>query len=224
MTSKDPKDKPMREHVVDTLRGEILALRFEPGKKLVERKLCEMTGASRTALREGLRQLEAEGLIEIVPNRGPIVPRLTATQARDIYAMRALLEGEIAALSAERASGRDLAELDTIAGQVTGAMEASDRLALISAKRAWYTWGLARADNVEMETVMWRLLGRSSLVWPLLMARGVADAEGSSSEIDAIADAIRAHDGAAARAAARVHMERAGAEVVAFLARDADIL
>jgi Transcriptional regulators len=77
--------RPVRQQVVDFLRDEILALRFTPGEKLVERRLCEMTGASRTALREGLRQLEAEGLIEIIPNRGPIVPKLnTETRARHL--------------------------------------------------------------------------------------------------------------------------------------------
>ena len=63
----------VRERTVDSLRTAILSQFFKPRDRLVERELCELTGVSRTSVREALRQLESEGLVEMVPQRGPIL-------------------------------------------------------------------------------------------------------------------------------------------------------
>ena len=67
----------LRQQVLDQLRAAIVDLEFEPGERLVERKLCERMGVSRTSVREALRHLEAEGLITTVPHRGPVVTEVT---------------------------------------------------------------------------------------------------------------------------------------------------
>src|SRR4051794_23051462 len=92
----------LRQQVVDILRNAITECVFEPGGRLIERELCEMLGVSRTTLREGLRQLEAEGLLHLAPNKGPMVPSLTLTEASAIYALRAELEGFACAECARR--------------------------------------------------------------------------------------------------------------------------
>ena len=61
----------LKQQVVAGLRGSIEDLRFKPGERLVERELCEMLGVSRTLVREGLSQLAAEGLVQIIPHKGP---------------------------------------------------------------------------------------------------------------------------------------------------------
>lgn len=83
----------LRGQVVQTLREAITNGRFIPGEKLVERELCEMLEISRTSLREALRQLEAEKLITTKLHRGPTVAVMTREDAKDLYAIRALLEG-----------------------------------------------------------------------------------------------------------------------------------
>src|ERR1700760_466339 len=93
-----PIAQPLRQQVVDILRDAITSCLFEPGGKLTERVLCERLGVSRGTLREGLRQLEAEGLVRIVPNRGPMVTALTETEASECYALRAFLESEASAI------------------------------------------------------------------------------------------------------------------------------
>ena len=79
---------PLRQSVTESIRYAIAVGHFKGGDRLPERSLCEMTGVSRTLVREALRQLESEGLIEVVPNRGPIVARITIKQAEDIYQVR----------------------------------------------------------------------------------------------------------------------------------------
>jgi len=168
---------PVRQHVVDVLRAEILTLRFTPGAKLVERKLCDMTGASRTALREGLRQLEAEGLIEIIPNRGPIVPKLTPKNARDIYHLRGILEADLARQAAQAATGRDIIELREIAERVKAAMADGERMSLISTKVDFYEWLMRISDNDETNVVMRKLLGRTAIIWPSTVLENLSEGE-----------------------------------------------
>src|SRR5208282_6157425 len=90
-----------RERTVAALRQSILDLHFEPGQRLIERELCEMTGVSRTSLREAIRYLEAEGLVQTIPNRGMVVATVTLEDARQIYQLRGAIEALACRLFAE---------------------------------------------------------------------------------------------------------------------------
>jgi len=83
----------LREKTTEVLRNAILNLTFQPGEKLVERKLCEETGVSRTSIREALRLLEAEGLLRREHNKGLCVNTVTDKEVHDIYEVRRHLEG-----------------------------------------------------------------------------------------------------------------------------------
>src|SRR5271156_6163978 len=108
-----PKESaPLRRQVLDEIRQSIIAGRLEPGSRLVERKLIAMMGVSRTVIREALRQLESEGLVSVVPNKGPIVRELTLGEARDLYSIRAVLEGLAVRLFVESAKDRDIQRLE----------------------------------------------------------------------------------------------------------------
>jgi len=74
----------LRQQVLEVLRNGILSFQFKPGDRLIERELCEMTGVSRTSVREALRHLESEGLVQNLPNKGPMVATVTAAEAREI--------------------------------------------------------------------------------------------------------------------------------------------
>lgn len=82
----------LRQQVIDGLRSCISDLTFKPGDRLIERELCEMLGVSRTLVREALSQLVAEGLVQIIPHKGPIVSVMTGDEARGLYEVRAVLE------------------------------------------------------------------------------------------------------------------------------------
>src|SRR5690606_4668487 len=93
-----------QQEAVDNLRLASVSGMFQPGSRLVESHLCAQLGISRPSLREALRSLEAERLIEIVPNRGPSIPALSWEEATAIYEVRELLEVEAAGRCALRIS------------------------------------------------------------------------------------------------------------------------
>ena len=83
----------LRQQVLEGLRSAIVSGELPPGKRLTERELIEIMDVSRTVIREALRQLEAERLIEVIPNKGPVVRGLTPEEAEDLYRIRAVLYG-----------------------------------------------------------------------------------------------------------------------------------
>src|SRR3990172_9256820 len=82
---------PLRHQVLEELRQSIITGRLAPGARLIERQLVDMMGVSRTVIREALRQLESEGLITIIANKGPVVREFTLAEAKDLYAIRGVL-------------------------------------------------------------------------------------------------------------------------------------
>ena len=111
----------LRDVVLDHLRNAIIDGVFKPGERLVERVLCERLGVSRTVVRETLRYLDAEGLVEHIPHRGPIVASMTWAQARQIYDIRRMLETAAAMSCAERMT-------DPLAEKLRTAWEVVQRL------------------------------------------------------------------------------------------------
>jgi DNA-binding GntR family transcriptional regulator len=105
--------------VVDEIREGILSGRYAPGQRLIGRDLTDYVGFSRGPVREALRRLSAEGLVEIVPNRGAMVRHLTRKQVDDLFAVRKNLEGLAARLAAERINeGPNRAMFSEVWGQV----------------------------------------------------------------------------------------------------------
>ncbi|MEI9803979.1 MAG: GntR family transcriptional regulator [Pseudolabrys sp.] len=123
---------PLRTEIEIRLRSAITQGRFHAGERLIERELCEMLGVSRPSLREALRQLEAEELVTLVPNRGPVVSEIGIDEARDIYEIRATLEGLVARLFVRNASD---AEVAGTAQGATRAQESRNRQVIRTAAR-----------------------------------------------------------------------------------------
>ncbi|OLT12167.1 hypothetical protein BJF78_24870 [Pseudonocardia sp. CNS-139] len=101
----------LRERVVDVVREAILRGSLAPGRRLTERELGELTGVSRTSLREALRHLQAEGLVESSEGRGLRVAVLTPEVVGHLYDVRAALEPAAVELFVRNASAEQLAAL-----------------------------------------------------------------------------------------------------------------
>lgn len=112
---------------VDAVRAMILDGRFAPGARLGEADLAEAVGVSRTPVREALRHLAAEGLVEITPNKGARVVEWTQAELEQVFDLRAEVEGLAARLAAQRASRTQLDDLARIAEAHLRATEARRR-------------------------------------------------------------------------------------------------
>ncbi len=102
----------LRGRVFQKLREDILSGKYKDHEELKEVAIGEELGVSRTPVREAFRQLELEGLIQIVPNRGAYVTGITAKDVKDIYMIRSLLEGLCAKLATEKISKEQLEEME----------------------------------------------------------------------------------------------------------------
>jgi len=100
--------------VADKLRDQIIRGEIADGTQLRQDVIAGQYHVSRIPVREALRQLDAEGLITIVPNRGAIVPELSPNDVEELFAIRALLEPEVLKLSIPRLTQSDLAEAEAI--------------------------------------------------------------------------------------------------------------
>jgi Transcriptional regulators len=107
----DSHSGSLRGKVFHQLQNDILNGLYQPGENLIETKLSEEYGVSRTPIREAIRQLELEGLVQSIPNKGAIVKGITAQDIEDIYAIRMLIEGLAARWAAEKITDEELAEL-----------------------------------------------------------------------------------------------------------------
>lgn len=115
----EPDQSPdIREKVYHRLRAALLGGEIESGERLVERKLAEKLGVSRTPVREAIRMLELEGLARHVPGLGSVKAELSAGVVLEIYSIRAVLEGLSARLAAERITDTDLNKLSDFCAQM----------------------------------------------------------------------------------------------------------
>ena len=106
--------------ILERLRALILTGEYGPDERLIEEQLAERLGVSRTPVRQALTMLEAEGLVEIAPNRGATVCSFSIEDVWDIYDLRAVLEGHAARRAAGRIEKRDLKRLQELAAERSG--------------------------------------------------------------------------------------------------------
>jgi len=106
------QEQPLGSQIFHRIRDDILSQRYQEGDELKEVSLGNEMGVSRTPVREALRQLELEGLVQIVPNKGAIVRGISKTDVEDIYHIRYLLEGLCARWSIDHVTERQLADLE----------------------------------------------------------------------------------------------------------------
>jgi DNA-binding GntR family transcriptional regulator len=104
----------LHDTVVQHLRNLIVEGVLAPGTKLNERELCETMGISRTPLREAMMVLSTEGLVEILPNRGASVSRMTETEIWETFELMSGLEALSGELACERITAVELAEIKAL--------------------------------------------------------------------------------------------------------------
>jgi GntR family transcriptional regulator, trigonelline degradation regulator len=197
-----------REQVASRLRDAIVTGRFAPGRRLVERELCELTGVSRTSIREALRELESEGLITTVPHRGPVVSVVSIETAEAIYQVRAVLEGLAAKLFVRGATDEHLRGLRKSLAELKKAQKANSIDGMVAAKAEFYRILLDGAGNEVAANILLTMHMRISL----LRATSLGNRERSKrsvEELSALVKALEARDEEEAWRLCLKHVENA---------------
>ena len=116
---------PLRDVVFNTLRDAILTGKLVPGERLMENQLAEKLGVSRTPVREALRMLELENLVELVPRKGAQVLDMSEKDIINILEVRGVLEGLATGLACKKMSAEGLAELKGLEEELGTVMASS---------------------------------------------------------------------------------------------------
>ena len=198
----------LTQQVVEGLRNAIRSGRFEPGQRLVERRLCDMTGVSRTAVREALRSLETQGLVVNAPNRGPTVAAVALDEAIEIYEVREMLETRAVELFMKRMTDKDLAALREVMLAMEKARARNEVDAVNDAKQRFYNLIISVSGNRLIARILDQLYGKIALLRNVTMNqdRRIGTAV---SELRVMFDAISARDVKAAKRACQRHVQAA---------------
>ena len=207
---------PVRQQVVASFRSAILSGRFQPGERLIEKELCDLTAASRTSVREALRQLETEGLVEMVPNKGPIVASIDADQARSIYQVRLALESLAGSLFAVNATASQIRRLEVAVSDLAAAYADGRIEGILEKKEIFYDVLLEGSGNAIIPSLLRMMHARISLLRRISLGHSRRLAV-SIKEIRAILRAVKARDPEATAEACRVHVQRAADMALALM-------
>jgi DNA-binding GntR family transcriptional regulator len=143
----------LHSEVTSRLRNLIVQGHFAPGERINEVRLGEDLGVSRTPLREAIRTLSSEGLLELVPNRGAIVRAFSIPEVLDMLEALAVIEQGCAELACERATESDLELFQTRQEAMVKSYEARDRLLYFQLNQELHGMIVGLADNAALGSV-----------------------------------------------------------------------
>jgi DNA-binding GntR family transcriptional regulator len=189
----------------DRLREQIVSGRLQPNERLVESDLARSMGVSRTIIRSALVRLEHEGLVEHERHRGARVRLVSQEEAVEILEARAVLEGLVARLAAERATPDDVADLKTILAEMQRLREADDLLAVSDENAQLHR----RLLKISGHATAARLIGALNSQMVRFQYRTIllpGRSERSFAEHAELVAAVAAGDGERAEAAMRTHL------------------
>jgi DNA-binding GntR family transcriptional regulator len=212
----------LRRTVENHLREAIMSGYLKPGQRLVERELCEAMGVSRPSLREALRKLEAEKLIEMVPHRGPVVAAISDQEAGELYELRVLLESYAARQYAARATRSSIDALRKAVQVLRDAASAPQKGDVLKAKEVFYDVLLAGCGNSVVAEVLRMLLSRINRLRSASLSRPGRLPE-SIKELELLVKRVAAKDAEGAEKAAITHVRNAEKAAMAMLGSTADV-
>ncbi|MDX6441575.1 MAG: hypothetical protein QOE43_1304, partial [Gaiellaceae bacterium] len=172
---RPPVPAPRFEHkllsraVADWLAERIISGEEPPGARLAEVKLAELAGVSRSPVREALRLLAAEGLVELVPRIGALVAEVSLDDVRELYACRMLLEPVAAGLAVTALRPEDVRELETIRTAMEAAVADDDGHAFLAENIAYFRLLLSHCPNTTMRELVELTWNKALRYWSVLI-------------------------------------------------------
>jgi DNA-binding GntR family transcriptional regulator len=197
--------KTINTIVCDKLREAILKGVFKPGERLRQQDIAKKFGVSRIPVREALQRLEAEGLVKIQPYKGAVVAGLTIDDLREIFFLRALLEGTAAGLAAARMTAKAVDSISALLAQMEYLVRHNPDVHVLGDINARFHEAIYKqADSPKLYKMikeLWVSFPKSSLLFPSERASE------SLKEHQEIADALLSKDANRAETLMRAHIE-----------------
>ena len=201
------RSSSMSQVIYKEIEKIILGGTLGPGEKLNEKALAERFGVSRGPVREAFQALHARGLVEMIPNRGAFIQRITKHDAVEIYDVRAGVFGTACRLLAERIDNATLADLNALLAQMDAVAAKRDLDAYYPLNIEFHSTIVNSCGNATLANIYFDLVGRLHL----FRARGLVHGggfESSNAEHRAIVEALDDRDPQAAFEAAYMHVQR----------------
>ncbi|MBI2237501.1 MAG: GntR family transcriptional regulator [Actinobacteria bacterium] len=196
---REGRHRSKSELVASELRRAIVAGEFGPGQPLRQRHLAARFRVSPTPVREALRRLESEGLVQTSVHRGAFVVEVDRASLEENYRIRAALEGLAADLATQKLTEEDLAEVEAIHRRLRDCRPGDRRIAELNRRLHFRIYECARSSLLlALLRLLWQSLPGGPQVW--------RPHEESVGQHEALLAALRARDPEAAAARAREHI------------------
>ncbi len=150
----------LHNEAVTRIRDMIVEGQLEPGSKISEKQLCDLFGISRTPLREALKVLATEGLLDLLPNRGARVAKLTGKDLADLFHVMGALEGLAGELACANITEPALSEIRALHHEMLAHYSRGDRAGYFRVNQIIHEAIIAAADNRVLSLVYDSLRGR----------------------------------------------------------------
>lgn len=207
----------LRQQTIHVLRQAILSFQLKPGQRLIERELTDRLGVSRTTLREAIRELAAEGLVNVVAHTGARVCAPSYEDAVDLYEVRASLESLVVSRFVERATDEEVRALqETVAGYRRTCERTTDTTDLLRAKEAFYEVLIAGARSNALQQLLESIKARVQTLRATSLSRPGRAME-TAAELEAMVSAITSRDAPLAAGLCTVHIRNAARNALARL-------
>lgn len=201
---------PVREQTINILREAILNSELKPGQRLVEREFISRLGVSRTTFREVLRQLSAEGLVTVVPQKGARVSAPSLKEAEDLYVIRGALESLAVSRFIERATPGETRALREAVDKFERVVHrTTDTTEMLDSKDEFYRILLQGARSEILGETLQGIKARVRTLRAKSLSKP-GRAEETVAELRAIVDAVSEGDAVLASELCTRHVLRAG--------------
>ena len=218
-TSRPDSSATLPQRVASRLRDMIVQDALTPGQRIRERSLAEQLKVSRTPLREALKVLATEGLVELSPNRGALVANPSPEEVRDMLQVLGVLEGLAGELACAQATADEIDEIQALHYEMLASFARKDRLEYFKLNQKIHQAIVAASRNVSLietharlNARLYRVRFQSNLrnrTWPSAI-----------DEHTAILDALMRRDGATLAALMRDHLGSTWTKVSEIMAED----
>ena len=186
--------KPLPMQVADYIRDLIIHDRLKPGERIRERAIAETLNVSRTPLRDALKILAMERLVDLLPNRGAVVVQSSDQEIADMLTVYTELEALGGGIACRAATDGDIRRVIHYRDEMTKAFDAEDRAAYFAANQAFHLSIIAASRNPTLIEMHGHLNIRLYRIRYLAVMR-LQDWRAAAGEHDALVDALKARDG-----------------------------